>query len=99
MMTALARDASGPAKDLGVAVIDVEIKRMELPDDVRDSYYERMRAERTRVAADLRAKGAEEGGTTTGGTGEERGGASPAKTPSSGGGAGEERGSKAKGNE
>lgn len=45
---------------LGINVIDVRIKRIDFPDDVRDKVYERMRAERTRVAADLRAKGAEE---------------------------------------
>jgi modulator of FtsH protease HflC len=45
---------------LGVEVIDVRVKRVDFPDDVREKVYERMRAERTRVASELRAKGAEE---------------------------------------
>ena len=45
---------------LGIDVIDVRVKRIDFPDDVRDKVYERMRAERTRVATELRAQGAEE---------------------------------------
>ncbi|MBI2382597.1 MAG: protease modulator HflC [Gammaproteobacteria bacterium] len=46
--------------DLGIEIVDVRVKRIDLPDEVRESVYERMRAERTRVASELRAKGAEE---------------------------------------
>lgn len=45
---------------LGIEVTDVRIQRIDLPDEVAESVYERMRSERLRVAADLRAKGAEE---------------------------------------
>lgn len=45
---------------LGVEIVDVRVKRIDFPDDVREKVYERMRAERTRVASELRAKGAEE---------------------------------------
>jgi membrane protease subunit HflC len=45
---------------LGITIVDVRVKRIDFPDDVRDKVYERMRAERTRVASDLRARGAEE---------------------------------------
>ena len=45
---------------LGIEVVDVRVKRIDFPDDVRDKVYERMRAERTRVASELRAQGAEE---------------------------------------
>ena len=45
---------------LGVKIVDVRVKRIDFPDDVRDKVYERMRAERTRVATELRAKGAEQ---------------------------------------
>jgi membrane protease subunit HflC len=44
----------------GVEIVDVRVKRIDFPDDVRDKVYERMRAERTRVASELRAKGAEQ---------------------------------------
>jgi membrane protease subunit HflC len=45
---------------LGIQIVDVRVKRIDFPDDVREKVYERMRAERTRVASELRAKGAEE---------------------------------------
>ncbi len=51
----------GPkAADLGVALIDLQLRHVDLPDELRDAYYDRMRAERTRVAAERRAKGDEE---------------------------------------
>ena len=49
------------AKELGVEVVDVRISRIDLPDDVSGSVYERMRAERLRVARDFRARGQERG--------------------------------------
>jgi membrane protease subunit HflC len=60
MMTVLRKNAALQVKELGVEIMDVRIKSINLPKQVSDSVYERMRAERTRVAADLRAKGAEE---------------------------------------
>ena len=60
LRAALEPTAREVATALGIDVIDVRVKRIDFPDDVRDKVYERMRAERTRVAADLRAKGAEE---------------------------------------
>ncbi|HET7796556.1 MAG TPA: protease modulator HflC, partial [Nevskia sp.] len=46
--------------ELGIELVDVRIKSINLPRSVSDSVYERMRAERTRVASDLRARGFEE---------------------------------------
>jgi modulator of FtsH protease HflC len=46
-----------PAVDLGLAIVDLRIKSTNLPDEVSDSVYQRMRAERTRVANGLRADG------------------------------------------
>ena len=48
------------AADLGVEVVDVRISRIDLPDDVSDAVYGRMRTERNRVARELRAQGMEE---------------------------------------
>jgi membrane protease subunit HflC len=45
---------------LGIDIVDVRVKRIDFPDDVREKVYERMRAERTRTATELRAKGAEQ---------------------------------------
>lgn len=61
MMQALETDAKEKVKELGIELIDVRIKSINLPREVSDSVYDRMRAERTRVASELRAKGAEEG--------------------------------------
>ncbi len=47
------------AKGLGIEVVDVRISRIDLPDEVSDSVYQRMRAERARIAKELRAKGKE----------------------------------------
>ncbi|MBF0218197.1 MAG: protease modulator HflC [Gammaproteobacteria bacterium] len=48
------------AKDFGIDVVDVRIKRIELPPEVSESVYKRMRAERERIAADWRSRGSEE---------------------------------------
>lgn len=45
--------------ELGVTVKDVQTKRIDLPEEVSHSVYERMRAERLRVAKDFRARGEE----------------------------------------
>ncbi len=47
------------ARQFGIEVVDVRIKRIELPSEVSDSVYDRMEAERARVAKDLRSRGAE----------------------------------------
>ncbi|PXV61696.1 protease FtsH subunit HflC [Dyella jiangningensis] len=44
-------------KNLGIAVIDVRIKRIDLPDEVSESVYKRMRAERAQLANELRYTG------------------------------------------
>jgi modulator of FtsH protease HflC len=46
--------------ELGIEVIDVRVKRINLPDEVSGSVYSRMQAERQRVARELRAKGNEQ---------------------------------------
>ena len=59
LVDALQRNASESVRELGIELVDVRVKRIDLPDTVSESVYERMRAERKRVAADLRARGAE----------------------------------------
>lgn len=51
-------DASA-RKNLGIAVVDVRIKRIDLPDEVSESVYKRMRAERSQLANELRFTGQE----------------------------------------
>ncbi len=55
------RLASGNLVELGIELADVRVKRIDLPRGVSESVFDRMRAERLRVASDLRARGAEEG--------------------------------------
>jgi membrane protease subunit HflC len=45
---------------LGIRVVDARIKRIEFPDEVAGSVYDRMRAERTRLANEQRSNGREE---------------------------------------
>jgi membrane protease subunit HflC len=46
--------------ELGIEVVDVRVKRIDLSDDVSGSVYDRMRQERSRVATQWRAEGEEE---------------------------------------
>ena len=59
IMTILTANAAAQAKDFGINVVDVRIKRIDLSEDVSTSVFRRMEAERARVAKDLRSKGAE----------------------------------------
>lgn len=53
------RTTSRLVQELGISVIDVRTKRIDLPEEVSQSVYNRMRAERDRVAKDFRARGSE----------------------------------------
>jgi membrane protease subunit HflC len=46
--------------DLGMEVLDVRLKRIDLPTEVSSNVYERMRSERSRVAREFRARGDKE---------------------------------------
>lgn len=60
LMKALTADLNKVANtELGVEVIDVRVKKIELPSEVNDSVYNRMRTERERLAQELRAEGTE----------------------------------------
>ena len=47
-------------KRIGVEIVDVRLKRVDLPQEVSESVYRRMEAERKRIANELRATGAAE---------------------------------------
>lgn len=59
IMNTLNANANLQAQELGIEVVDVRIKRIDLPPDVSESVYLRMEAERSRVARDFRSRGAE----------------------------------------
>jgi membrane protease subunit HflC len=59
IMNIITAQVSEQASQFGIEVVDVRIKRIELPAEVSTSVYLRMEAERSRVAKDLRSRGAE----------------------------------------
>ena len=59
IMDILRTSTDAQVEPFGIDVVDVRIKRIDLKGGVSDAVYRRMEAERTRVATDLRSKGAE----------------------------------------
>lgn len=60
IMTSIAKLAKKDIGAFGIEIIDVRIKRIDLSQEVSNSVYRRMQAERNRVAKEFRSKGAEE---------------------------------------
>ena len=60
VMAAVQAKVVAEAKDIGIAIIDVRLKRVEYTEQNINSVYERMRAERVRVANESRSTGAAE---------------------------------------
>lgn len=60
IMQILTLAAREEAQRFGIDVIDVRIRRIDLPEEVSESVFARMRSERERVARDFRARGREE---------------------------------------
>lgn len=52
--------ASKGAEELGIEILDVRVKKINLPDSISNNIYQRMRAERIAVAKEHRARGMEE---------------------------------------
>lgn len=59
IMNLMTQQASERAKSLGIEVVDVRVKKVDYPERVSNSVYQRMRAEREREARDFRSKGLE----------------------------------------
>jgi membrane protease subunit HflC len=59
IMELMTEQASKRAQTLGISVIDVRVKKVDYPERVSNSVYQRMRAEREREARDFRSKGHE----------------------------------------
>jgi modulator of FtsH protease HflC len=60
IMEIMRQKADGDARKIGVEVVDVRLKRVDLPREVSESVYRRMEAERKRVANELRSTGGAE---------------------------------------
>jgi membrane protease subunit HflC len=57
LMVDILQTASTTATGLGVELVDVRVKQVEFPEEVKNAVYREMREERARVAAELRAGG------------------------------------------
>ena len=60
IMEQMREKADSDARKIGVQIVDVRVKRIELPTEVSDAVYRRMEAERKRVANELRSEGSAE---------------------------------------
>lgn len=60
IMDLMRKKANEDASKIGVEVLDVRLKRVDLPQEVSESVYRRMEAERKRVANELRSTGSAE---------------------------------------
>ena len=60
VMQGIRKKVAEDAKDIGVEIVDVRLKRVDLLAEISDSVYRRMEAERKRVANELRSTGAAE---------------------------------------
>jgi membrane protease subunit HflC len=60
IMSTTRQRADADAKQIGVEIVDVRLRRVELPEEVLPQVYQRMESERKRVANELRSQGAAE---------------------------------------
>jgi membrane protease subunit HflC len=60
VMQGIRKKVAVDASDIGVEIVDVRLKRVDLLAEISDSVYRRMEAERKRVANELRSTGAAE---------------------------------------
>ncbi len=60
VMDAIRKKVSDEAKQIGVEILDVRLKRVDYVEQINASVYDRMKAERTRVANELRSTGSAE---------------------------------------
>ena len=59
IMNATTKVANVQVERFGITLVDVRVKRIDFSEDISNSVYRRMEAERTRVAKDYRSRGAE----------------------------------------
>ncbi|NIO09554.1 MAG: protease modulator HflC [Deltaproteobacteria bacterium] len=71
-MEAVAVRAADKATEFGLDVVDVRVKRADLPREVQESVFARMRSERERISKRYRSEGAEESAKIRAGTDKEK---------------------------
>ena len=60
IMQSVTKTADERGEELGMEIVDVRLKRIDLPAEVSQNVYDRMRSERARVAREIRARGDKE---------------------------------------
>ncbi len=60
LMGIIAQQVDGEVKNFGMQIVDVRLKRVDLPEANSQAIYERMKTERQREAAEIRAQGSEQ---------------------------------------
>lgn len=60
VMNAIQKKVADEAEQIGIGIVDVRLKRVDYVEQINNSVYERMKAERVRVANELRSTGAAE---------------------------------------
>lgn len=60
IMQNMTKSVSEKAKEIGLDIVDVRVKRVEFADSIKSTVYARMRSERERLSASLRAAGREQ---------------------------------------
>ncbi|PIE01102.1 MAG: HflC protein [Thiothrix nivea] len=60
IMQGLEVKSNEAARQLGITVVDVRVSKIDFPEQVSESVFQRMRSERMRVAQDFRSRGREE---------------------------------------
>ncbi len=60
IMSEVLKKADASVRNIGVQIVDVRLKRVDLPAEVSEAVYRRMETERKRVANELRSEGAAE---------------------------------------
>ena len=60
ILQSIVENVDRETRRFGIALVDVRIRRGDLPDETRESVYDRMRSEREREAAEFRAQGFEQ---------------------------------------
>jgi membrane protease subunit HflC len=63
LMNRIQDEVNKQARGFGIEIIDIRLTRVDLPDQNSAQVYERMRSEREREAADLRANGQQQAAT------------------------------------
>ncbi|MFW8590849.1 protease modulator HflC [Glaciecola sp. 2405UD65-10] len=61
LMDSAMSQASGSSDELGIRIIDVRVKQINLPIEISNSIFDRMRAERAAAAREYRSEGKEQG--------------------------------------